>query len=102
MFNAQRGRKTEGQFNVVRLQPATIAIQPPDEATATERRLFAKVVRQMPPGHFVQSDDELILSYVQSILAVRKYAARCRIDERAMKPFTLAQRAQTNMAVGDK
>jgi hypothetical protein len=38
----------------------------PDAATDIEFELFAKVVANVPPGHFAQADDELIHSYCQA------------------------------------
>ena len=84
----QRGRQTASQLAVIPLSPAYDRLQPPDDATNVESDLFAKVVASVPRGHFVQADDELILSYVQATLAARCYQKALSDDPKSVRNFS--------------
>ena len=94
----QRGRQSASQLAVIPLSPAYDRLQPPDGATDVESDLFAKIVASVPPGHFVQADDELILSYVQATLAARRYQKALSNDPKTMRNFSHACRTQGQLA----
>lgn len=48
---------------------------PPRSVTAAERTLFNEIVNAVAPQHFAKGDIQLLVSYVQVVLAVRKLAA---------------------------
>ncbi|MBR1170712.1 hypothetical protein [Bradyrhizobium liaoningense] len=47
----------------------------PSSLTASERTLFKDIVSACDPRHFAKGDAQLLVSYVQVTLAVRKLAA---------------------------
>lgn len=94
----QRGRQSANQLAVIPLVPAHNRVQPPDDATDVEAGLFAKVVASVPPGHFVQADDELILSYVQATLAARRYQKALSDDPKSVRNFSHSCRTQGQLA----
>lgn len=94
----QRGRQSANQLSVIPLTPAYDHVQPPDDATEIETEQFAKVVGSAPRGHFVQADDELILSYVQATLAARRYQKALSDDPKTMRLFAQACRTQGQLA----
>ena len=94
----QRGRQSANQRRVIPFGPARDHVQPPDDATDVESELFAKVVASVPPGHFVQADEELILSYCQATLAARRYQKTLSHDPKTMRNFSHACRTQGQLA----
>lgn len=62
---------------VVRLDVAGTPppLVPPSSLTSTERALFKDIVNACDPKQFARGDVQLLVSYVQVVLAVRKLAA---------------------------
>jgi hypothetical protein len=94
----QRGRQSASDLTVIPLAPAYERVQPPDDATHVEAELFTKVVASVPRGHFVQADDELILSYVHAVLAARRYHKALSDDPKSVRNFAHACRTQGQLA----
>lgn len=94
----QRGRQSGNQLTVIPLPSAYDRLQPPNDANDVESDLFAKIVASVPRGHFVQADDELILSYVQATLAARRYQKALSDDPNTMRLFAMACRTQGQLA----
>lgn len=65
------------QSSVVRLDVAGTPppLVPPSSLTSAERAVFKDIVSACDARHFAKGDAQLLLSYVQIILAVRKLAA---------------------------
>jgi hypothetical protein len=93
----QRGRQS-ANLAMIPFASAFDHVQPPDDATDEESELFAKVVSSVPRGHFVQADDELILTYVQATLAVRRYQKALTDDPKTARNFSHACRTQGQLA----
>jgi len=66
----QRGRLSSSN-NVVPLATTRQRVPPPDDLSATERKLFNKLTATCP--HLVDSDFALLQSFVQATLLVRKH-----------------------------
>lgn len=90
----QRGRKSASNVAVFPLQTAQHCVQPPPDATRIERRLFIDLVLSCHAEPFRRSDAPLILSYVQSTLAVRTFAKA----KNAVKQWAHACRVQAMLA----
>ena len=84
----QRGRKSATNLALIDVTGTPSRLTTPAGLTKVERSLFDFIVDASPPQHFTDSDQPLLLSYVQACLMARssaKIPAKTSIWERAVR-----------------
>jgi hypothetical protein len=61
-------RKSAAELQIVPIERHLPRIKAPASLDQAERQLFEKIVAQCPPMHFHQSDESILISYVQCIV----------------------------------
>ena len=74
-FNMKHSANQQSTVVHLDLTGAPPPLVAPPLLTASERKLFNEIVNACDARHFAKGDAQLLLSYVQIILAVRKLAA---------------------------
>jgi hypothetical protein len=84
----QRGRKSAANLELIDVTGTPPRLTTPAGLTKVERSLFDFIVDASPPHHFTDSDQPLLLSYVQACLMARsaaKIPTKVLIWERAVR-----------------
>jgi len=98
----KRGRQSAADLSVVRLHPASPRrLEPPHDLTPAEAALFRATVAASAPGHLVETDVPLLVSYVQATLTSRRAAKAIAIsaDRETVNVWDRATRLQAALAV---
>ena len=84
----QRGRKSATNLALIDVTGTPPRLTTPAGLTKVERSLFDFIVDASPPHHFTDSDQPLLLSYVQACLIARssaKIPTKVSVWERAVR-----------------
>lgn len=89
----QRGRSSTN-LTLISNAPVRHRVTPPAGCTRAEAKCFNEILASCHPDHFLPSDAELLLSYVQAVLTVRRLARK----HDAFKAWETANKVQNMLA----